>query len=228
MSNLIPTQIVDKNGKSTTVHKKADDGASSARLGAVPPPRIEETGSKATSGVRMEFGDVHVVQLNEGETIKMKCSANLSHELTKDEYPSEEARAFRLIHDNGVTGELTYVGFVGEGEDKDWETAHNKYAIRLHNDENGQDIELDYHSGIGVQLAPDLIEVVGTLIADTALMREYADFSDWADNLGYEIHEIGSPERSQARRIYAESMQQSRDFEKFVGDEELLSDALYG
>jgi hypothetical protein len=36
VSNLQPTVIVDKNGKTTTVHKKIDTGASAARASAAP------------------------------------------------------------------------------------------------------------------------------------------------------------------------------------------------
>jgi hypothetical protein len=72
MSNLTPTPIVDKNGKQTTVHKRADDGRSAARAGSV-----------AISAASAPIQDDSTGTFEDGTSYTLEGTA----EIVKHEYP---------------------------------------------------------------------------------------------------------------------------------------------
>jgi hypothetical protein len=169
MSNLIPTTVVDKNGKTTTVHKKAE-GASSDRASVAAPATSSAVAPALTGTMKAPSEPTSVSSLSDGDSVKMNYGTDYTEDL-KGEYPDPEALAFEYIRDNGVTGEAVFNG-ARYSDDTNaygerWES--NRYDITLTNSD-GNSITVPYSAGLGIADVPDINMVLSSLTSDAAML----------------------------------------------------------
>jgi hypothetical protein len=216
MSNLVPTTIVDKNGKTTTVHKKSEQ-ASSARSASSVPVAATTAPTALTGTMRAPEKTTLVRSLSVGDKVEMGFGKDYTSELA-NQYPSEEARAFEYIRDAGVTGELEYLGVeFSEKADRDgsrWE--HHQYEVTLTN-ESGNTMSVPFSSGMGIEEAPDISTVLGSVTSDAAMFENDEIPEEEED---YDEDDYGDDDdapRSSAG-IHAAVQEQTENLQMFIGD----------
>jgi len=184
-SHLNKEQIVDKNGKVTHVYRKDANAAGAGSVSAgrvaasVPTPSIEPLRMSAPNK------RIHVANLAAGEKVEMGYGDDYREELSNEEYPNVEARAFKVAQDLDVTGVAEYVGIE---EDEGWK--RRLYNVTLKNADGGK-MAIPCYMGMGVDEVPSLSDALGGLAFEAYYHEAYNSFEEFADGMGYDPDEEG-------------------------------------
>ena len=233
MSNLQPTPIVDKNGKQTTVHKRADAPTAGSRLNSIGTPAITNTTPRTAEetpippiGGSTELAryDFETSEIYEDTTPTDDGEVLYSY---SDEYDYTENRAPYLAGEDGIAAVATSI----EGESDGYH-----YSVKLSmfdgNRGNYRNIEVPFFTGKGWTHAPSVGDVVGSLAEDAFAAEQYPltpeGVKDFAENYGYEPDEdpysynedgieVYDPMKS-ARELLGQLHEGAKSFKELVGD----------
>jgi hypothetical protein len=222
MSNLIPTTVIDKNGVTTTRHKRADGGVGAARIdGLVTPPSVSKLASSDNPipphGVSTELLGYDFESSEIFENVVSDDDGNTLMEYS-EEFDDMDSRVPFLAGEDGVVATAKLVG-----TDNGYQ-----YEVTLDcfdgNKGKFRTIEIPYFTGSGWKTAPKMGDVMSSLASDALIGEDYntnqSGFKSFMEEMGYESE-------YEARKAFKGCREAMTKLKDLVG-EVRYGDYLYG
>jgi len=196
MSNLVPTQIIDKNGRKTTVHKRAEPKVGVKKMVSAVP----NTGHQENRTV------TNIADLQPESSTPM---------LPKGSYSDGETfRIEKVSKRLGVTGSAYYIGQrytdnVGKN------ILQNKFIITLTNDDN-KEIQIPYSTGLAIDTVPTVEDVLHSLILDASISDNCRTPQELASEVGFDMSDYDEMHR--VTKMFDSVKKQTAEFREFIGN----------